>query len=97
MKKGKYIIRTNRAGVFFADVESYDSNTREAVLKNARKLWYWDGACAIEQLAMDGTVKPQECKFSVTVPEMTVMEVIQLVPCTQKAVDSISKVKEWKR
>lgn len=90
------IIRTNRAGVFFANVKDYDSTTREAVLTDCRRLWYWDGAASLSQLAMEGISRPHNCKFTVTVPEMTVMEVIEIIPCTDKAEKSISGVKEWR-
>lgn len=66
-------------------------------MTNVRKLWYWDGACAVEQLAMEGTKKPGSCQFTVTVPEMELMGVIQVLPCTEAAAASIEAVREWKR
>lgn len=93
----KCIIRTNRAGVFFANVKEYDRVTRDIILTDCRRLWYWDGACSLSQLAIDGTNHPSECKFSIKVPEMAVMEVIEIIPCSDKAIKSIEGVKEWKR
>lgn len=90
-----YIIRCDRAGVFFANIK--ERNGSEAVLTNCRRLWYWNGACSLSQLAVDGTCTPKDCKFSVTVEEMTVLGVIEVIPCTEKATESIKAVKEWKR
>lgn len=94
-KEQMYIVRCDRAGVFFGSIK--ERHGTEATMTNVRKLWYWNGACAIEQLAMDGTKAPDDCKFTVIVPEMVVTGVIQVIPCTEKAVASISSVKEWKR
>ena len=94
MYEGKCIIRCARAGVFFANVAKLDGQTAE--LHDARRLWYWDGAASISQLAQAGVKKPRNCKFSVTVPVMTVMEVIEIIPCTAEAVKSVSGVSEWK-
>ena len=90
-----YIVRCDRAGVFFGAIR--ERSGTEAVMTNVRKLWYWDGAAAVEQLAADGTSAPGDCKFTVTVPEMVVTGVIQVIPCTEKAASSLGSVKEWKR
>ena len=95
MYEGKCIIRCDRAGVFFAEVESMEGQT--AKLRNARRLWYWDGAASLSQLATKGTVAPNNCKFTVTVPSMTVLGVIEVIPCSSAAAAIIEAVPEWKR
>ena len=89
-----YIIRCDRAGVFFGHVSKRDG--AEAVLTDVRRLWYWDGAASLSQLAMEGVKRPENCKFTVTVPEMTVLGVVELIPCTDDAVKSILGVPEWR-
>lgn len=91
----KVIIRADRAGVFFGTLK--EKNGSEVTLENVRRLWYWDGAASLSQLAVDGTKKPYDCKFTVTVPEMTILGVIEIIPCTEEAIASIEGVKEWKR
>lgn len=88
------IIRCNRAGVFFANVRKLDGDVAE--LAEARRLWYWDGAASLSQLAMEGVKRPGNCKFTVTVPAMTVLGVIEVIPCADKAVESIKGVPVWK-
>lgn len=95
-KEKRYIIRCDRAGVFFAHVTEYDPVTATATLTDCRRLWYWDGAASISQIAMEGVKKPDNCKFTVTVPVMIVGGVSELVPCTEKAEKSIDKVQVWK-
>ena len=88
-----YIVRTKNAGVFFAQVEKLDGQT--ANLKNSSRIWYWDGAASLSELAVNGTAKPDNCKFPVAVENMTVFEVIELIECTEKAINSINAVKIW--
>ena len=90
----KVIIRADRAGVFFGTLKA--KNGSEVTLTNCRRLWYWDGAASISQLAVDGTSKPNNCKFTVTVGEITIIGVIEIILCTDKAIKSIEGVKEWK-
>ena len=89
-----YIVRTDSAGVFFGKIK--EANKDEVVMTEVRKLWYWDGACAVEQLALEGTKKPRNCKFTVVIPEMAIASPVQIIPCTDKAVESISGVAVWK-
>lgn len=94
MENQKFIIRCDRAGVFCAEIESRQGD--EANLRNARRLWYWNGAASLSQLAMEGVKRPRDCKFTVTVPNMTVLGVIEVIPCMEDAVRSIDGVPEWK-
>ena len=94
MENKYYIIRGDRSGVFFGQIACRSG--REVELRNVRKLWYWDGACAVEQLAVDGTKKPGDCKFTVMVSEMVLTGVIQILACTDKAAESLAAVREWK-
>lgn len=89
-----YIVRCDRAGVFFGKIK--ERSETEVVMTDVRKLWCWDGAAAIEQLAVEGTKNPKACKFTVTISEMSVMNPIQIIPCSDKAAENIKAVNEWK-
>jgi len=88
------LIRTYSAGVHFGVVKSREG--KEVVLTNARRIWYWDGAASLSQMAVDGVSKPENCKFSVAVPEITLTEAIEIISCTEKATKCILTVPEWK-
>ena len=90
-----YIVRSARAGVFFGKIK--EKSPESVIMTDVRKLWYWNGAAAVEQIALDGVSKPENCKFTVTVPAMEIMEPVQVIPCTSKAADIIKAVREWKR
>lgn len=94
MLNKKVIIRADRAGVFFGTLK--EKNGSEVTLTDCRRIWYWDGAASISQLAVEGTNKPNNCKFTVSVPIITVLGVIEIIPCSKQAIKSIEGVKEWK-
>ena len=95
MMKNKYVIvRADRAGVFFGKLK--EKNGQEVTLTEVRKLHYWDGAAAVEELAVIGTKKPERCRFTITVPSMTIEQCIQTLPCSKKSIEVIKSVPEWK-
>jgi hypothetical protein len=87
------IVRTYSAGVFAGYIESREG--REVVMRNARRIWYWDGACSLSQLAVDGTSKPENCKFPCEVDRILLLEVIEILDVTPKAMKSIKEVPVW--
>ena len=95
-KDGYCIVRCVSAGMFFGFVKSFDMAKGIATIENARRIWYWCGAASPSQLAVDGTSKPKECKFPCAVEVMHVAEVIEVIPVTQKAFDSLNSVEVWK-
>ena len=95
MEKQYHIIRGDRSGVFFGEIA--DRNGREVTIHNCRRLWYWDGAASLSQLALEGVTNPDGCKFTVTVPELVVLDAIELISCTAAAASSVLGVKEWRR
>jgi hypothetical protein len=94
MENRYVIVRADAAGVFFGKLVS--KNGQEVELKDVRKLHYWDGAAAVEEIAMIGTKNPDKCRFTVTVPSMIIDGVCQTIPCNEDAINSIKSVLEWK-
>lgn len=96
MKKGDYIIcRTYSAGVFAGTLVSRKG--KEVELKNARRLWYWDGAASLSQLSQEGVKKPENCKFPLPVPSVILTEGIEFLQTTKIAQKSIMEVPVWAR
>ena len=87
------IVRGDRSGVFAGYLES--RKEREVILRQARRIWYWDGANSISQLAEDGTSKPDTCKFPKAVNKIQILDVIEVIDCTKTAMESIQSVKVW--
>jgi hypothetical protein len=87
------IVRTYSAGVFAGILESRTG--QEVVLTDARRLWYWDGAASLSQLAMTGTSKPSLCKFPVAVDRVELLQAIEILDVTPAAEKSIREVPTW--
>lgn len=88
----KYVIvRTYSAGVFSGYLES--RNGQEVVMRKARRLYYWDGAFTLSQLANDGVSKPQNCKFPAEVDRIELLQAIEITDASEKCKKSINSVK----
>ena len=87
------MVRTYSAGVFLGKLE--ERNGKEVRLTDARRMYYWDGAASLSQLATMGTSKPQTCKFPAPVAEVLLTEAIEIIPATEAAIASIAAVKAW--
>jgi len=88
------IVRTHSAGVFAGFLESRTGS--EVVIKNARRIWYWEGAASLSQLAMEGTKKPDQCKFPCVVLSVLLLGVIEILSVTEIAKKSIEDVAIWR-
>jgi hypothetical protein len=95
IKDKKYIVRSVEAGVFYGNIE--EKNGNEVTMTDARCLWYWDGAASLNQLAEEGAKNPRDCKFTMSVAELTILNVCEILPCSDKAVANIDAVPVWKR
>ncbi|PTL34570.1 hypothetical protein C7120_09340 [Prevotella sp. oral taxon 376] len=95
----KVIVRSYGAGVFFGTLNEVEKceDKYTVELLNCRRLWQWAGACSITQLAVDGTKKPNECRFTITEKSIVVASVIEIHECSKDAVKSIESVDEWKQ
>ena len=92
---GKYVIvRTYSAGVFAGTLESLEG--RVAVIRDARRLWRWEGAASISQLAVEGTSSPDDCRFPAPVPRIMVLETIEIDEVTAAAEKVIREVPVWR-
>jgi len=98
LKKGLTycIIRTYSAGVFSGWIDRKIKGKINTIF-DSRRIWYWEGAASLSQLANDGTKKPDKCKFSQLINETDLTEIIEIIPCLQKAKESIEGVFVWEK
>ena len=89
---GKYVIaRCYAAGVHAGEVVSVDGEN--VILKDSRRLWSWkakDGV-ALSGVAQNGL--KSEGKVDTLNPEIALMGVCELIPCSVKARESIDGFK----
>lgn len=87
------ICRTYSAGVFAGYLQSRKG--QEVELLKVRRIWYWSGAASLSQLAVDGVKNPSQCKFPCEVESVLLLQVIEIIPCTEKSRQSIAGVPVW--
>ncbi|MGH7738562.1 MAG: DUF6948 domain-containing protein [bacterium] len=93
--KNFVIVRSSSAGCFFGNLVR--KKDKEVALSECRRLWRWAGAASLSQLAVEGTSNPSDCKFPIAVPgPQILMEVIEIIPVTEKGRKSIEGVPIWK-
>ena len=90
----KVIVRGDRSGVFFGTLAEKEG--KEVKLENCRRLWYWGGAASISQIAAEGVKKQEKCKFTVAVSNIIITDAIEIILCTEQAIENIEGVEEWK-
>lgn len=86
--------RTYSAWVFAWYLEK--RKWQEVILRQARRMRYWSWASSLSQLATDGTSDPDNCKFPCEVDKVELLQVVEIIPITEKAYLSIKSVKVWK-
>ena len=90
---GTVLIRTYSAGVHFGTLVKREGG--EVVLNQARRLHRWSGACSLNQVAIDG-VDLANSRISVSVPEITILGVIEIIPMSTKASKQMLEAESWK-
>lgn len=81
--EGKLVlIRTTSAGVHYGTLVS--RNGQEVHLRNARRIWNWNGALSLSEVATKG-VELRNSKISVPVSEIILTQAIEIIPISSKS------------
>ena len=83
IKNGDFVlIRTYSAGVHFGTLTHREG--QEVHLKNARRLWSWNGALSLSEVATTGiTIK--DSKISVPVDEIILPQAVEIISVSKKS------------
>ena len=89
----KIIARIERAGVFHGTLDYIDNEIIR--LKDVRRIYYWNGALSVTDIAAKGITGGK-----VTVPVSTVEfmsdKIVELNECSDESTKSIEAIKPWK-
>jgi len=92
--KAKYVIvRCRDAGVHAGEYVSHLGS--EVVLTNSRRIWYWQGAASLSEIAVHGCSMPSECKISVPVPKITLTDACEIIECEPAGETFLREVVAW--
>lgn len=84
----KVLVRTENAGVHFGTLVT--RNGSEVLLENSIRIWYWEGAFTLSAVSQNGISK--KSKLSIPVPQIEVLGAIEIIPCSEKAIESIESI-----
>lgn len=84
------IIRTYSAGVWSGWVDTKSKDMCQEVFE-ARRLWQWWSEFTLSALAKEGKKvgKESENKYAMPVDRVILKEVIEIIPCSKKAMEQI--------
>jgi hypothetical protein len=85
-----YIIRGKGSGVFFAT--GIERTGTEVKMGWSRMIHQWEGAAALSQVAVDGIKSGRVC---VPVESREVLDVCEIIPCTEEATSNLLGQPEW--
>ena len=94
VQKTRFVVVRGRDSGAFAG-EFVSRNGQEVKLRGSRRLWYWDGAASLSELAMKGVTKPENCKFPQEIENHEILDALEIMDMTPEAVKSIKSVKVW--
>lgn len=88
------IVRGIQSGVYYGTLVSREG--QEVELSNCRNIWYWSGANNLLELANEGVKNPADSKISVAVDSIVLTDIVEIIPCTQAAIDNLGGVEPWR-
>jgi hypothetical protein len=85
------ILRTRDAGVHCGTVKelAYTHSGAAAVVTDSRRVWRWSKAFSLNEMAMKGC--GEDSRISEPVPKILLTEVIEVIPCSKKAIENLSR------
>ena len=90
---GKFcIVRTYSAGVHFGTLTEY--NGKEVALSDAGRIWSWEGANTLHEIASGGVGSGS--RVSVTVPYIVLTEAIEIIGASDVARVNLTAV-GWRK
>lgn len=81
-KNSKVLIRTYSAGVHFGTLVS--KKGQEVHLSNARRLWSWNGALSLSEVASKG-IDIKNSKISVPVDEILLTQAVEIISISKNS------------
>ena len=84
------VVRTYSAGVHVGDLVSRKG--KEVTLKNARRIWRWQGANTLNEIALHGVGAGS--RVSEAVPNIVLTEAIEVITASEKAATNL-KAATW--
>lgn len=91
-KKPQFVvIRTLNAGVHAGELVEHDAEKKVAIVANVRRIWRWDGANTLNEIANHGVAKTS--KVSEPAELNTLSDVLEVLHATAEARSNLESAK----
>ena len=88
------LVRCAGAGVHAGELVSRKGDVVE--LRNSRRIWRWEGAASLSELAVFGAKAPTACRFAVIVERIVLLGAVEVIHCTSAGEQMIRSCPEWR-
>lgn len=89
---GKHVIvRSYASGVHFGVLKACSG--KEVTLTESRRIYTWEGAFTLSAVSQEGV---KTAKMPCPVPEIYLPDCCEVIPCSDRAVKSLTAIKEHK-
>ena len=97
-KLEKVLIRSYASGVHFGYLaEERDLlSGKQVKLLNSRRIHYWVENASLSQIAKRGITDNEENRISVSIPEIEITQVIEIMPLSDIVFEQMINYREWK-
>jgi len=87
------LVKTSQGNIHIGYLKERNGDT--VILTEARRLWYWNGAAGVNQIASEGLKFPEKCKVPCPV-EIELLGIIEILPVTNKSKAVLDSIKVWR-
>ena len=87
------IVRCDSAAAHYGTLVRLDDNSVE--LTDARRIWYWEGAATLSELAQRGTSRPTACRWPCPVDYVILRDWCEIIAVSSEAVQSLAQIPVW--
>jgi len=93
-KRPYVIVRCYGAGVHAGELVSIKGE--HVTLVNSRRIWRWEGAASLSELAVYGSQKPAGCKIAVQLDRVDLLDAKEIDYCQAAGEKFLREVPPWR-
>ena len=85
------LVRGANCGVHAGYLSDRGVETGYITLLNSRRVWSWEGAMTLSELAINGSDSPSTCRFGCAIPQLELLkaDTCELIHCSDAGVKTI--------
>lgn len=89
------IVRCYGAGVHAGELVRHDRKGY-VELRNSRRIWHWEGAASLSELAVYGSSNPSGCRFAAKLERVELLDAKEIDYCQPDGEKQIREQPEWR-